>query len=154
MTLVGRALIASRKLGEFDLPQATFGSQPTDAEASPLAHFPAAALSEEESAEESFAAEDATRPSAVPLSQGDPDWHWRTSNRRRQVRTGSKSTPSEWLSELRALRQEKERVLVVLHLFAGHRRPRDIESFLNKLGRALRVSHACHIGGPGDLSRL
>ena len=61
---------------------------------------------------------------------GDLDWELRQKARRLGKQVGQGYTVEAWCEAVRRSKQEDDRVFIVVHMFAGERRPGDIQEFL------------------------
>lgn len=66
------------------------------------------------------------------VSLGDQDWVFRQQTRRQEHGGHSGYTVESWCEAVRRSQHTSERTFVVVHMFAGERRPGDIQEFLEK----------------------
>ena len=66
------------------------------------------------------------------VSLGDQDWVFRQHTRRQEHGGHSGYTVESWCEAVRRSQHTSERTFVVVHMFAGERRPGDIQEFLEK----------------------
>ena len=67
------------------------------------------------------------------VSLGDQDWGLRQSLRRLGQQASGGYTVEAWCEAVRRSKQGNQRVFVVVHMFAGERRPGDIQEFLEAM---------------------
>ena len=135
MTIIGQTLIRNRRLGLAD----------DEIEDAAVSDFGDSASEDHDSVEEQTLLscdeelsqeEESSEDEPVPLVKTDAEWQRRWVRRKRcTVSSGSHLTPTQFVSELRSLRQRSQRVATVLHLFGGEAREEDIEWYVKLIAR-------------------